>query len=283
MNLEPMAVDARTAALVKALGIPPCPEVLADFMQETARAEPDVRRLASLISADPGLAAAVIRTVNSPLFGPGAHTTTIAGALAALGLRRCANLIAGLLLQKAFSQLGDPAMVHFWDASARHADWITRLARRLRGVDASEAHTFALFRDCGVPVLIRRYFDYGEVYTGVHRTGLHALDRLEVARYGTDHATIGALLAHDWHLPEVLWGAIQCHHLEADSAAVSPAARRLAAVSVLAECLEQAETAGAKGPSDYWTLKQAQAGEVLGLDGPAVELLAAQLRDATPD
>jgi len=283
MTFEPMLIDADTAAVVRALGIPPCPEVLADFMRETARPEPDVRRLANLISADPGLAAAVIRTVNSPLFGPGAHASTVSGALAALGLRRCANLIAGLLLRKAFSTLGDPSMLHFWDASARHADWMTRLGRALRGVDASEAHTFALFRDCGVPILVRRFFDYGELYTGVHRAGLHELDRMEFARYGCDHATIGALLAHDWQLPETIWGAIQCHHLETVSAVISPAARRLAAVSVLAECLERADARPVQGPSDYWTVKQSQAGELLGIDGPAFDQLRAQLAAPVPD
>ena len=277
MSSGPLVVDAGTAAAVRALGIPPCPQILADFMQETARPDPDVRRMARLISSDPGLAAAVIRTVNSPLFGPGAHTTTVAGALAALGLRRCGNLIAGLLLHKAFSTLGDPAMLHFWDASARHADWVGRLARVLRGVDASEAHTFALFRDCGVPVLIQRFFDYGDIYTGLHLSGTHELDRLETARYGTDHATIGALLAHDWHLPEVIWGAIQCHHLEVESAAISAPARRLAGVSVLAECLERAESAGPQGTADYWTLKQSRAMDLLGLDGAALDALRAGL------
>jgi len=78
-------------------------------------------------------------------------------ALALLGLRETSRLIAGLLLRRAFASSESPAMYEFWDASARIAMIAAYLARELAVARLDEAHTFALFRDCGVPVLLARY------------------------------------------------------------------------------------------------------------------------------
>ena len=107
--------------LVKEIGIPPCPAVLAEFMAESNRDEPDFRRLSHLINRDVALAASVLKTINSPLYGLTRKARTVQDALALLGLRETSRLIAGLLLRRAFASSQSPAIYEFWDASSRVA------------------------------------------------------------------------------------------------------------------------------------------------------------------
>ena len=145
-------VSPATAELIKEIGIPPCPAVLAEFMAEANREEPDFRRLSHLINKDVALAASVLKTINSPFYGLTRKARTVQDALALLGLRETSRLIAGLLLRQAFASSQSPAMYEFWDSSSRIAMIAAYLARELDVARLDEAHTFALFRDCGVPV-----------------------------------------------------------------------------------------------------------------------------------
>ena len=64
--LETEVVSVQTAEMVKEIGIPPCPAVLADFTAEANKEDPDFRRLSHLINRDVALAASVLKTINSP-------------------------------------------------------------------------------------------------------------------------------------------------------------------------------------------------------------------------
>jgi len=197
--------------LVKEIGIPPCPAVLAEFMAESNRDEPDVRRLSHLVNKDVALAAAVLKTVNSPLYGLSRKARTVQDALTLLGLQEAARLIAGFLLRQAFASFDSPAMYEYWDASARTAMVAAYLAREFGVAKLDEAHTFALFRDCGVPVLLARYPEYEKLLSETR--GGNERQRIEIERadYGYDHAVVGATLAQNWHLPAEIWHAIRVH------------------------------------------------------------------------
>lgn len=206
------SVSSPTAEqLVKEIGIPPCPAVLTEFMAESNKDDPDVRRLSHLVNKDVALAASVLKTVNSPLYGLSRKARTVQDALTLLGLREASRLIAGFLLRQAFASSNSPAMYEYWDASSRIALVAAYLAREFGAAKLDEAHTFALFRDCGVPVLLARYPEY-EHLLGTTR-GANERHRIETERaeFGYDHALVGATLAQTWHLPEAIWHAIRVH------------------------------------------------------------------------
>jgi HD-like signal output (HDOD) protein len=56
--------------LIKDVKIPPLPAAVNRLIAEINRSEPDIDRLAQLISSDPEIASKVIKTVNSSLYSP---------------------------------------------------------------------------------------------------------------------------------------------------------------------------------------------------------------------
>jgi HD-like signal output (HDOD) protein len=205
----------QTAELIKEIGVPPCPAVLQDFMAEVNKDDPDFRRLSHLINRDVALAAAVLKTINSPFYGLAKKARTVHDALTLLGLRQTSRLIAGLLLRKAFATSKSPAMFEYWDSSAKVALMSGYLARELEVANLEEAHTFALFRDCGVPVLLTRFPEYEHVLMETRNENEQRRCAMEHAQFGFDHAQVGATLAQSWHMPDETWQAIRVHTLYA--------------------------------------------------------------------
>lgn len=223
--------------LAREIGIPPCPAVLEDFIAETRREEPDFLRVSHLIGKDVALAATVLKTVNSPFYGLRTRVRTIRDALTVLGLTRATRLISGLLLRDAFPKADRAAMERFWDASSKIALITAYLARELEVADVDQAHTFGLFRDCGIPALMSRFPEYRRLAGDAISDGGGPVVARERERFGVDHALLGASLAHTWHLEEALWMPIAHHHpaRAADITDAEDPSAKLVAVSLLAE------------------------------------------------
>ncbi|MCC6535524.1 MAG: HDOD domain-containing protein [Burkholderiales bacterium] len=255
-----------TEQLIKEIGIPPCPAVLAEFMAEANRDEPDFRRLSHLVNRDVALAASVLKAINSPFYGLAKKARTVQDALALLGLRETSRLIAGLLLRRAFASSPSPAMYEFWDASSRIAMITAYLARELEVARLDEAHTFALFRDCGIPVLLARYPEYEQLLTMTRCENEHRRSALERSRYGFDHALVGATLAQSWHLPSEMWQAIRVHNdYDEPGFVTGPATPRgvqLIALGLLAEQLHRIHRGTYDG--QLWVREEAFITELLG-------------------
>lgn len=268
--MEDEAVSIQTAKLVKEIGIPPCPAVLTDFMTEASKEEPDFRRLSHLINKDVALAASVLKTINSPLYGLSRKARTVHDALTLLGLDQTSRLIAGLLLRKAFASSKSPAMFEYWESSAKVALISAYLARELGAAGLEEAHTFALFRDCGIPALLTRYPEYEELLMATREENERRRIAMEQAQFGFDHAMVGATLAQSWHLPAETWQAIRMHASYAEPGFCDGertcSDTRLIALALLAERLQRTH----RGTFDEsaWADEDAFIARVLGpMDG----------------
>lgn len=98
---QQLAVEAEKA--VKDLGIPPCPAILGRIMRESAAVDPDFRKIGEWLSADVSLAAAMLKTVNSPFYGLQRKAETVHQALMFLGLRTVSLIVTRLMLRQVFS------------------------------------------------------------------------------------------------------------------------------------------------------------------------------------
>lgn len=237
------AIESRMKIEIRDIGIPPRPTILAQIEQETAKDEPDFIHLAKLLSKDVGLAAGVIKIANSPYFSFGKKVPTVQEALLVLGLKVVVKTLAGLALQQVFKHV--PNMERFWDASALTAEvaaCVTKHLGRRIGVRAEDAHTFALFRDCGIPMLMIPFPEYRDVLVRANSEATLPFTEVETQAIGLDHATLGGQLAEDWLLPEETCLAIRHHHDRAavdGSLALPVRTRQLIAVAQLAEYLIQ--------------------------------------------
>lgn len=257
---------------VRDIGIPPCPALLADLMAELRRDEPDFLITTHMISKDPGIAAALLRIVNSPFYGLRSRATTVRHAITMLGLRTAANVVAGLLVRKAFPAAAAADLTEFWESSAKVAMVTAYLARELGAADIDEAHTYALFRDCGGAVLHMRHPDYAARIAQAAPDGLGAVTACEAERYGIDHASIGAALARDWHLTDTIWAPIARHHVWAGEHGprLPQPSLRLIAVTLLAERMWRAHRGGGTAPAEA---EERFLAEHLGADDQRLEPL----------
>jgi len=233
-------------ASLRDIGIPPRPQVLDRIQHEMQQETPDFNRLANHISSDVSLAAGLIKTANSPYFGFRTRARTVSQALMMLGLDLSARAVAGLILRKVFGT--GPAMERFWDSSARIArvsGWLAQQFERRDGVAPEDAYTFGLFRDCGIPILLRRFPTYAETLRLANNDPKRSFTEVESERHPTHHTLVGSMLAQSWWMPEETCLAIRHHH---ESAAIRRpgngqpgATARMIALTQLAElCVQHA-------------------------------------------
>jgi HD-like signal output (HDOD) protein len=274
--------DAEVDKIVAKIGIPPCPHVILDFMEEMRRDDPDFRKLSGLVSSDAALAAAVIKTANSPIYGLRVKATTVQQACTYLGLRSTALLISGLLLRRAFPVEKSQAMEALWQSSTETAASAATLARMFSGVDHDTAYTYCLFRDCGQAVLLQAYPDYTPFVDGSARAGAAPLTAAEDARYPVNHARVGAQLAHSWGLPDALCEAIRHHHAYAEAGSgklrLPQGSARLIALGAVSEHL--ASLRRRHKPADEWALARALVGAELGVTERHLGPLAAAIAES---
>lgn len=221
-------VDSVLERTLKDIGIPPRPAIIDRIAAEIGKPDPNFKHLAQLIGADVGLAASLIKTANSPYFGFRSRARSTNDALLMLGLDVASRAIAGISLRKAFP--ASPQLERFWNASAEVAalsGWLAQEVDKAK-LSADDAHTYGLFRDCGIPVLLRRFPTYAQTLARANDEARRPFTEVEQQDFPTDHAMIGCLLAQNWWLPEEVCLAIRHHH---DQPAIDLFESRLPAAS----------------------------------------------------
>ncbi|MBV8465158.1 MAG: HDOD domain-containing protein [Burkholderiales bacterium] len=240
-------VDELLLKTILDIGIPPRPTILDVLAREVRAGDPNFKRIAQHVSEDVSLSAGLIKTANSPFFGFRVRAKTVAHALTMLGLDVSAKAIAGIALRNAFPVT--PALERFWDSSARIAEFSGHVVDVIGGhehVQVDDAYTFGLFRDCGIPVLLRKFPFYRDTLARANTDKERRFTTVEEEDLPTNHAIIGCMLAQSWSLPEEICLAIRHHHdfllMQTGAASLPPASQRLIAVSQLAEHLYQMQT-----------------------------------------
>jgi HD-like signal output (HDOD) protein len=280
-------LDREAEKIVKDIGIPPCPAILTKVMREMRSDDPDFNKLGNLIGGDVSLAAAMLKTVNSPFYGLRTKVASIRQAIVMLGLRNVAQLVTGLLLRDAFPGGSSEKMEAFWESTAVIAQINAGLAGHFKGIDQAEAYTFALFRDCGMLAMISGFDGYEPILPGTRLDGGASVTQYEDKCYGMDHARVGCQLAKTWLLPEEICQAVLHHHdyphLLDGTAGITAASARHIALALTAEELFVKQTTGESGTE--WALGGAFALGQLGitaeeLDSVAAEVISSELSAA---
>lgn len=224
-------------ALIKSIRIPPRPSLLADLQSELAAEDPSLDAIGRIIARDVGMSGALLKLANSSFYGGSRKAKSIEQAILFLGINQVAALMTGLLARQAIAT-DNAVLADFWDISSRRAQAMVFLSRRLRIGQPDVAHTFGLFCDTGVPLLIDRFPDYVETFAAAAQDTKRPFTALEDERHNTNHAAIGCLLARNWGLSsDVSWAIL--HHQDysiLEDSATDDAVRSLVALSLLAEC-----------------------------------------------
>jgi HD-like signal output (HDOD) protein len=223
-------------ALIKSIRIPPRPSLLADLQRELASDDPSPEEIARIAARDVGMAAALLKLANSSFYGGKRQAKSVDQAILFLGINQVAALMTGLLARQAIAA-DNVRLADFWDISTRRAQAMVYLSRRLRIGEADVAHTFGLFCDSGVPLMMERFPGYADTFDAAGLDQERPFTAIEDERHGASHTAVGCLLARTWGLsPEVGWAILHHHDYPVlDDADTSDAVRSLVALSVLAE------------------------------------------------
>lgn len=182
-----------------------------DLHELMQRDEPDIDEVSQVISRDVGLAALVLKTVNSPFFGLRAQVTSIRQATTLLGLLNISNIVAGLALRRAMEAAGGPAPEHFWDSPVNVGMVAAKLSQYFPAAAADEAYMLGLFHDVGLPLMMQRFADYPARVSSA-ACGDLGLTQCEEQSYQTNHAIVGYLVSRSWGLPPHIGDLILRHH-----------------------------------------------------------------------
>lgn len=265
-------------ALIKSIRIPPRPSLLADLQRELACDEPSPAAIGRIVTSDVGMSGALLKLANSPFYGGARKAKSIDQAIIFLGIGQVAALMTGLLARQAIGS-DNAALAAFWDLSTRRAQAMVFLSRRLRIGAPDVAHTFGLFCDTGVALLLERFADYAATFDAAAGEPARRFTEIEDERHSTNHAAIGCLLARNWGLSsDVSWAILHHHDYSViDDDASDGALRSLVALSLLAERALQAWQ-GHPGSAE-WDKGGARACAYLGLSAGETTDLHDQLLD----
>lgn len=229
---------ARSEGPVRDIVIPPCPELLRALQQEMRQAEPDPAEVTRIAGSDVAMAAALLRTANSPLYSRTRPARTVAEAVTLLGMGQAAAILTGFLARNAI-RINSPLVEHFWETSTRRSLAMAYIARQLYGVDAEVAQTCGLFMHVGIPILLQGLRGYAGTLTEALARQDRSFTDTENAVHRTDHAVVGAIVARTWHLPREIVHAVRLHHdyTALNVSSIPADVRTLVAVATIAEHL----------------------------------------------
>ncbi|MFO1218548.1 MAG: HDOD domain-containing protein [Burkholderiaceae bacterium] len=228
-----MPVDPELRTLE--IAVPSQPEALVKLSLLMAEQDANLAGLAALIEADMGLASAVLRAVNSSLYGVSGRVQSVQQAITFLGMRE----IAAITLEMGLRAVFPPAveLEPIWQRAALRGVIMGRLGQAI-DVDAWAAHSAGLFEECGKAVLFRHAPDH---YRAMLRAAAHdsALCETEIAAFGVSHDALGAALCESWGLSAA---AVVCvrHHVAAQAELLLPPSitkRSILMLSVLARAM----------------------------------------------
>ena len=228
--------QGETGSLLSNIKIPPQPEIVRALIAERARDEPDLQRIVQLISHDVGLAAAVLKAINSPYYGMRGRITSVQHAVALLGLKNVGSLVMGLALRTNVKVEG---IERYWESASRSAELAGMIARK-RALAVEDAHLYTLFHDSGIPVLLQYSPGYRQTMQEMSASDWMDITAMEDQRHQTNHAVVGGLLARNWGLPDHISTAISLHHdiTVFDSESLPNQVLNLIAVGHVAENIE---------------------------------------------
>ncbi len=217
------------------IDIPSKPDALVKLSLLLAEDDVNQQAVAALVESDMALAAAVMKAVNSSLYGLAGRVQSVQQAITYLGTREVAGITFEMGLRAAFPPA--PELEPIWQRAAHRGLLMGRLAAAL-GLDAWAAHSAGLFEECGKAVLFRHATDH-------YRAMLRAADtdadlcQLEHTGFGVSHDALGAALCESWGLGPAAVSSVR-HHVTAQGLLElpgAPARRSVLALSVIAAAI----------------------------------------------
>lgn len=208
-------VDEKVLENIKrSFTIPSKPELLIDLQNQLKLPDPNITLISDIISKDVGIAAGVLRVVNSAAFGLPRSVTDIKQAAMFLGFGGVHSVVIALVLKQSMSKhTCCISLDSFWDKACYVANVAMFIANRFKDrITPQDVYTAALFQDCGIPAMALKFQDYFKILKVADKTVKYTLAELEERKYKTNHAVVGYFISSTWQLPRPICQQVLRHH-----------------------------------------------------------------------
>jgi putative nucleotidyltransferase with HDIG domain len=210
--MDDLTVQQFRAEVMARKNLPTIPTVLARILSLADGEHASGRQMVDVIEHDQALTAKLLRLANSAFFGQSRKVATIPRAVVLLGFSTVRNLALGV---KVWETLGAGVsrarQEELWAHAVAVAVATKALATRLRIASPDEAFTAGLLHDVGRLIMAMKLREQYWVTVG-GATESQAVDALESAAFGIDHAQVGSWLLEAWNLPAALVDVVRDHH-----------------------------------------------------------------------
>lgn len=160
--------------------------------------------VARILSADPAMAASVLRLVNSAFYGYGGKIAEIGRAVTLLGLQQVHDLVLAISVSSTFRELRPPHLdlPEFWRGSIMRGLASREIARCHGMLGAERLFVMGLLSDLGHLVLHQTLPELTLEAIRASKAHGEPIEECERRIIGCDFAEVGAMLLAHWRLPE---------------------------------------------------------------------------------
>jgi len=193
--------------------IPSLPEVVTQVCRLVNDPNANAREIHDIVIKDPGMAAKMLRMVNSVFYGLKEPVGDLEQALTILGFRTIRSIALSISVINLFQQQNAAFnMRAFWTHSAVSASLSRLIAERSRACDPELAFIIGLLKDVGKLVLVQNAPDEMRKIMAVAREFSLPFHRAAHEVLETDDAEIGAWLCQRWELDPSLVTTVRWQH-----------------------------------------------------------------------
>lgn len=198
------------------------PQVMVEIIRVSNDPDSSAADLAKVAMKDPGLAARLLRVVNTPHYGTTTEITTIQQAVVTMGMRTVTAIALSSSVYGLVNKLTTTIdRKRFWRHSLEVALAARMIATAINYEPAEEAFVAGLLHEIGLLILetsfVETYMDiWPEVESGV------SLTEMEERHWATNHARVGQFLLDQWKVPALIGAAVGSHHNAFEEGEKSP-------------------------------------------------------------
>lgn len=195
--------QALISRLTHCAGLPSPSGIAVRIIDLCQQPDATLNEVSKIVGHDPAIASKMLRMANSPIYARQRKIENLRQAIALFGLNGTLTLALGFSLvnSSTASANGHFNIDQYWHHCLANAVYCQLLGKHSGVQDSEKLFLVGLVQDIGILALDKLDPELYKSLNGEYVS--HAeVQQLEKSVIGTDHASVGAWLLHNWNFPE---------------------------------------------------------------------------------
>ncbi|TDY04245.1 HDOD domain-containing protein [Thiohalophilus thiocyanatoxydans] len=205
------AIDPRLYDRLEEITLPGIVARLNTMINDLACSTADI---AGILQQDTTLTNRILKIVNSPFYNLPPQIDDISTAITLVGPHGLRDIVMATALIRQYNQFPEGVVTpeQFWRHSLAVASAARTVGERMQIANTERLFIAGLLHDMGKLVMYLLGPEKSREVLARARQGENRLCHIERDLFGADHAEVGALLLHQWRMPEAVIEAVALHH-----------------------------------------------------------------------